>query len=52
MKLSFVGLKKPMNAAFSLSRLSENSNWESYTKVSDKYKQVKLEDLIKRLLEK
>lgn len=52
MTLSFMGLKKPMNATFSLSRLSENSNWESYTKVSDKYEQVKLEDLIKRLLEK
>ncbi len=52
MKLSLQGLKKPMNATFSLSRLSVNSNWESYTKVSDKYVQVKLEDLIKRLLEK
>lgn len=52
MKLSLQGLKKPMNATFSLSRLTANSNWESYTKVSDKYEQVKLEDLIKRLLEK
>lgn len=52
MTLSFMGLKKPMNATFSLSRLAANSNWESYTKVSDKYEQVKLEDLIKRLLEK
>ena len=52
MTLSFMGLKKPMNATFSLSRVSANSNWESYTKVSDKYEQVKLEDLIKRLLEK
>ena len=52
MTLSFMGLKKPMNATFSLSRLSANSNWESYTKVSDKYEQVKLEDLIKRLFEK
>jgi hypothetical protein len=52
MTLSFMGLKKPMNATFTLSRLTANSNWESYTKVSDKYEQVKLEDLIKRLLEK
>ena len=52
MILSFMGLKKPMSATFSLSRLTANSNWESYTKVSDKYEQVKLEDLIKRLLEK
>ena len=52
MQLSFLGVKKPMNATFSLSRLSVNSNWETYTKVSDKYEQVKLEDLIKQLLEK
>lgn len=52
MKLSLQGLKNPMNATFSLSRLSANSNWDSYTKVSDKYERVKLEDLIKRLLEK
>ena len=52
MQLSFLGVKKPMNATFSLSRLSANSNWETYTKVSDKYEQVKLEDLIKQLLEK
>ena len=52
MKLSLQGLKKPMNATFSLSRLSANSNWDSYTKISDKYERVKLEDLIKRLLEK
>ena len=52
MNLSLQGLKNSMNATFSLSRLSANSNWDSYTKVSDKYEQVKLEDLIKRLLEK
>ena len=52
MKLSLQGLKNSMNATFSLSRLSANSNWDSYTNVSDKYVQVKLEDLIKRLLEK
>ena len=52
MQLSFLGVKKPMNATFSLSRLSANSNWDTYTKVSDKYEQVKLEDLIKQLLEK
>ena len=52
MQLSFLGVKKPMNATISLSRLSANSNWETYTKVSDKYEQVKLEDLIKQLLAK
>jgi hypothetical protein len=52
MKLSLQGAKKPMNASFSLSRLSTNSNWETRTKVSDRYEQVKLEDLIKQLLKK
>ena len=52
MKLSLQGLENPMNATFSLSRLCANSNWDSYTKISDKYERVKLEDLIKRLLEK
>jgi hypothetical protein len=52
MKLSLQGAKKTMNASFSLSRLSTNSNWETRTKVSDRYEQVKLEDLIKQLLKK
>lgn len=52
MRISFEGGKKPMNASISLSRLSVNSNWETHTKVSDKYEKVALEDLIKRLLKK
>ena len=52
MRVSFKGGKKPMNAMISLSRLSVNSNWETHTKVSDKYKKVALEDLIKTLLKK
>ena len=52
MRVSFKGGKKPMNAMISLSRLSANSNWETHTKVSDKYKKVALEDLIKTLLKK
>lgn len=52
MKLSLQGAKKTTNASFSLSRLSTNSNWETRTKVSDRYEQVKLEDLIKQLLKK
>lgn len=50
MKLSFVGGKKTMNASFSLSRLSTNSDWEARTKISDKYERISLEDLLKRLL--
>ena len=52
MRISFEGGKKPMNASISLSRLSVNSNWETHTKVSDKYEKVALEDLIKLLLKK
>lgn len=49
MKVSFEGGKKTMNAAFSFSRLSTNSNWEIHTKVSERYEQVLLEDLFKQL---
>ena len=50
MELSFVGGKKAVNATFSLSRLSTNSDWETHTKVSDKYERIPLENLLKRLL--
>lgn len=50
MQVSFVGGKKPVNAAFSLSRLSTNSNWEAHTKLSNKYERIPLEDLLKQLL--
>ena len=52
MKVSLIGAKNPMNASFSLSRLSVSSNWETHTKVSNKYEKVALEDLLKRLLKK
>jgi len=52
MRVSFKGGKKPMNATISLSRLSANSNWETHTKVSGKYEEVSLVDLIKPLLKK
>ncbi len=52
MHVSFEGAKKPINAAFSLSRLSTNSNWETHTKVSDKYERILLGDLLKHLLKK
>lgn len=50
MKVSFEGGKKTVNAAFSLSRLATNSNWETHTKVSDKYERILLEDLLKKIL--
>lgn len=52
MRVSFKGGEKPMNATISLSRLSANSNWETHTKVSGKYEEVSLVDLIKPLLKK
>ena len=52
MQVSFIGGKKKVNAAFSLSRVSTNSSWETHTKVSGKYERVLLEDLIKQLLKK
>ena len=50
MQLSFEGGQKPVKAAFALSRLSTNADWETRTEVSSKYVKVKLEDLLKQLL--
>ena len=50
MKLAFEGGKKPVKAAFALSRLSTNGDWETRTEVSKKYKKVELEEILKLLL--
>ena len=50
MKLAFEGGKKPVKAAFALSRLSTNGDWEARTEVSKKYKKVELEEILKLLL--
>jgi hypothetical protein len=52
MRVSFVGGKKPAKAAFGLSRLSTNSNWETHTEVSKRYEKVELEDILKLLIKK
>lgn len=52
MKLAFEGGKKPVRASLSLSRLSANGDWETYTEVSGKYKKVELEEILKLLLKK
>lgn len=52
MKLSFEGGKKPVKAAFALSRLSTNADWDAHTEVPSRYEQVKLEDILKLLLKK
>jgi hypothetical protein len=52
MKLAFEGGKKPVKAAFALSRLSTNGDWEARTEVSKKYEKVELEEILKILLTK
>lgn len=52
MKLAFEGGKKSLKAAFSLSRLSTDADWETHTKVSKKYERVELEDILKQLLKR
>ena len=50
MKLAFEGGKKPVKAAFALSRLSTDANWETRTEISPKYNKVELEEILKLLL--
>jgi len=52
MRVSFEGGKKPVQAAFGLSRLSVNSDWETHTEVSAKYEKVELADILKLLIKK
>lgn len=51
-QVMFEGGKKPVKAAFALSRLSTDSDWEAHTEISKRYKKVKLEDILKQLLKK
>ena len=50
MKLAFEGGKKPVKAAFALSRLSTDADWETRTEISPKYNKVELEEILKLLL--
>ena len=50
MQLAFEGGKKPVKAAFSLSRLSTDSDWETRTEVSSRYEKVELWDILKQLI--
>ena len=52
MYLSLEGVKKPVKAVLSLSRLSTNTSWETHTEISKKYKRVNLDDILKLLLKK
>jgi hypothetical protein len=50
MKLAFEGGKKPVKAAFALSRLSTDADWETRTEISPKYNKVELEEILKLLI--
>ena len=50
MKLAFEGGEKPVKAAFALSRLSTDADWETRTEISPKYNKVELEEILKLLL--
>lgn len=50
MQVSFEGGKKPVSASFALSRLSTDNDWEKHTRLSGKYEQVALQDLLKLIL--
>ena len=52
MELAFEGGREPVKAAFALSRLSTNGDWEARTEVSKKYEKVELEEILKILLTK
>ena len=52
MQLAFEGGTNPVKAAFALSRLSTDSDWETHTEVSKKYETVEVEDILKLLLKK
>ena len=52
MQVSFEGGSKPVKAAFALSRLSVNADWETHTEVSSKYEKVPLEDILKLLMKR
>ena len=50
MLISFEGGKKPVTAAFELSRLSTSGDWDTHTEVPKKYEKVELQELLKLLL--
>ena len=52
MQLAFEGGTKPVKAAFALSRLSTDSDWDAHTEVSAKYEKVELVDILKLLIKK
>ena len=49
MVINFVGGKVPVEADIDLNSLSNDSDWESHTSVSDKYKQISLDEVMKKI---
>lgn len=50
MRISFEGAGKPVTAAFELSRLSTDNDWEAHTEVPKKYERIELQDLLKQFI--
>ena len=50
MDIQLEGLKKPATASIRLGSLSTDTDWETRTKVSKRYKEVTAEDILDRIL--
>lgn len=50
MNVTFEGSKKPVNVELEFSKMSTNNEWNTHSNVPSKYKEMDLNELIKRLL--
>ncbi len=49
MTINIIGGKTPVEADIDLSRISNDSDWDTHTTVSDSYKQISLEEVVKKI---
>ncbi len=49
MTINIIGGKTPVKADINLSRISNDSDWDTHTTVSDSYKQISLEEVVKKI---
>lgn len=49
MAVQFVGGKTPVEMDIEISKISDDSDWDTYTNVSGKYKQISLDDVMKMI---
>lgn len=49
MTINIIGGKTPIKADIDLSRISNDSDWNAHTNVSDSYKQISLEEVVKKI---